>query len=190
MQDTLRGKKIAILATNGFEQSELEKPRQALEEAGAKTSVISPQRGKIKGWDMKEWGREVDVDQDLESADPAQFDALQLPGGVMNPDHLRMNPKAVQFVKHFFESGKPVAAICHAPWTLVEADVVRGRTITSWPSLKTDLRNAGANWIDQEVVRDRNLVSSRKPDDIPAFNREMISLFSSQGAGSEERRAA
>jgi len=189
MQDTLRGKKIAILATYGFEQSELEKPRQALEDAGAEVSVISPEAEKIKGWDMKEWGREIGVDQDLESADP-EFDALQLPGGVMNPDHLRMNPKAVQFVKHFFNSGKLVAVICHAPWTLVEADVVRGRTITSWPSLKTDLTNAGANWIDEEVVRDRNLVSSRKPDDIPAFNREMISLFASQDAGSEERQAA
>ena len=131
---------------------------------------------------MKEWGETVDVDVPLDSADPSEFDALQLPGGVMNPDNLRMNPKAVQFVKHFFDAGKPVAAICHAPWSLIEAGVVRGRKIASWPSLKTDLRNAGAEWVDQEVVRDGNLVTSRKPDDIPAFNREMISLFAEGGA--------
>ncbi len=189
MPDTLKGKKVAILATNGFEQAELEKPRQALEDAGAETVIVSPAEGKIKGWDVKDWGREVRVDASLDSADPEQFDALQLPGGVMNPDHMRMNPKAVEFVKHFFESNKPVAAICHAPWMLVEADVVKGRKITSWPSLKTDLRNAGANWVDQETVRDGNLVSSRKPDDIPAFNREMIALFAEAG-GRRDKKAA
>lgn len=182
MADTLKGKKVAILAADGFEQSELLKPRKALEDAGAETRVVSPADGKVKGWNMKEWGETVDVDVPLDSADPSEFDALQLPGGVMNPDHLRMNPKAVQFVKHFFEAGKPVAAICHAPWSLIEAGVVRGRKIASWPSLKTDLRNAGAEWVDQEVVRDGNLVTSRKPDDIPAFNREMISLFAEGGA--------
>jgi len=187
MPDTLKGKRIAILATNGFEQSELEKPRQALEDAGAETVVVSLEKGKIRGWEMKEWGREVSVDESLDSADAAKFDGLELPGGVMNPDRMRMDEKAVKFVKHFFESGKPVAAICHAPWMLAEADVVREREITSWPSLRTDLRNAGANWVDQEVVRDGNLVTSRKPDDIPAFNREMIKLFA-EGAG--KKRAA
>jgi len=188
MDETLKGKKIAILATDGFEQDELLKPRKALDDAGAKTVLVSPKKGKVKGWNMKEWGEEVESDVALDSANPNEFDALELPGGVMNPDHLRMNPKAVQFVKHFFESGKPVAAICHAPWILAEADVVRGREITSWPSLRTDLRNAGANWVDQEVVRDGNLVTSRKPDDIPAFNREMIRLFA--GARSDKDKKA
>jgi protease I len=188
MADTLKGKKVAILASNGFEQAELEKPRQALKDAGAEVSIVSPVVGKIKGWDKKDWGEEVSVDVELKAADAAEFDALQLPGGVMNPDQLRMNPGAVRFVKHFFESGKPVAAICHAPWMLVEADVVRGRKISSWPSVKTDLLNAGANWVDKEVVRDGNLVTSRKPDDIPAFNREMVALFAE--ASSRDRRAA
>ncbi len=177
MADKLAGKKIAILVTDGFEQVELLKPREALDHAGAVTQVVSPAGKKVKGWNHTDWGEEVEVDVALKSAEPADFDALQLPGGVMNPDHLRMIPEAVKFVKHFFETGKPVAAICHAPWSLIEADVVRGRTITSWPSLKTDLRNAGAEWVDQEVVREGNLVTSRKPDDIPAFNREMIALF-------------
>ena len=190
MPDTLRGKKIAILATDGFEQAELLKPRKALDDAGAETKLVSPAKKKAKGWDMTKWGEEVQVDIPLDSADPNDFDALQLPGGVMNPDHLRMDPKAVQFVKHFFDTGKPVAAICHAPWTLIEAGVVRGRKITSWPSLKTDLRNAGAEWVDQEVVRDGNLVTSRKPDDIPAFNREMISLFAEGVAGGHKKKAA
>lgn len=188
MAENLAGKKIAILVENGFEQAELLKPREALDHAGATTVVVSPVNGKVKGWDMKEWGDEVEVDMALSDADPADFDALQLPGGVMNPDHLRMNPEAVEFVRAFFDAGKPVAAICHAPWSLIEADVVRGRRMTSWPSLKTDLKNAGAQWVDEEVVRDGNLVTSRKPDDIPAFNREMIALFA-QSAG-RERRAA
>jgi protease I len=178
MAPTLAGKKIAILVADGFEQVELQKPRKALDEAGALTQVVSPAGKKVKGWDLKEWGEEVDVDVPLKEANADDFDALQLPGGVMNPDHLRMDAEAVEFVKHFFESGKPVAAICHAPWTLIEAEVVNGRKITSWPSLKTDLRNAGAEWVDEEVVRDGNLVTSRKPDDIPAFNKEMIALFS------------
>ena len=186
MPQNLKGKKIAILAAQGFEQSELLKPRQALDEAGAETVVISPTPGKIKGWAMKEWGDEVKVDVPLDSANPDDFDALHLPGGVMNPDHLRMNPKAVAFVKSFVQSGKPVAAICHAPWMLIEADAVRGRTLTSWPSVRTDLRNAGANWVDQEVVRDQNLVTSRKPDDIPAYNRAIIALFAGSGARAEE----
>jgi protease I len=174
---TLHGKKIAILATDGFEQSELIEPRKALDQAGAKTQVVSPKDGKIRGWNHKDWGQEVSVDVPLKSAKPEDYDALLLPGGVMNPDQLRMIPEAVAFVKRFTDAGKPVAAICHGPWTLIEAGAVRGKTITSWPSLKTDLKNAGATWQDKEVIRDGNLVTSRKPDDIPAFNKEMIRLF-------------
>ena len=182
MPNSLQGKTIAILATDGFEQSELMKPKQALEDAGAKTQVVSPTEKKIKGWDHKDWGKEVTVDVALKSADPAQYDALLLPGGVMNPDQLRMNPDAVRFVKHFFEQAKPVAAICHGPWMLVEAGAVRGRTVTSWPSLKTDIRNAGGSWADEEVIVSNGVVTSRKPDDIPTFNREMIALFSKGAA--------
>ena len=174
---TLHGKMIAILATDGFEQAELLEPRKALDQAGAKTQVVSPKDGKIRGWNHKDWGQEVSVDVPLKSAKPEDYDALLLPGGVMNPDQLRMIPEAVAFVKHFTDAGKPVAAICHGPWTLIEAGAVRGKTITSWPSLKTDLKNAGATWQDKEVIRDGNLVTSRKPDDIPAFNKEMIRLF-------------
>ena len=170
----LQGKKVAILVDDGFEQVELLEPRKALDEAGAKTVVVSPKKDRVKGWNHTEWGQEVKVDQPLDQARPEDFDALLLPGGVMNPDHLRMNRKAVDFTKAFFAAGKPVAAICHGPWTLVEADVVRGRTVTSYPSIKTDLRNAGARWVDQEVVVDNGLVTSRNPQDIPAFNRKMI----------------
>lgn len=192
MPNTLQGKTVAILATDGFEQSELIKPKQALEEAGAKTQVVSPADKKIKGWDRKDWGDEVKVDVPLKSANPDQYDALLLPGGVQNPDQLRMIPEAVNFVKHFIDAGKPVAAICHGPWMLVEADAVRGRTITSWPSLKTDIRNAGGTWEDKEVVLSNRVVTSRKPDDIPAFNREMINLFSKgvAEAGKSERKVA
>lgn len=186
--DNLQGKKIAILATDGFEQVELLEPRKALDEAGAQTQVVSPKDGKIKGWNIKEWGKEVQVDIPLKSAKPEEFDALLLPGGVMNPDHLRMDPQAVQFVKHFTDEGKPVAAICHGPWTLIEAGAVRGKTMTSWPSLKTDLKNAGANWVDKEVVSDGTLVTSRKPDDIPAFNREMIRLFGQESGQKPQLR--
>ncbi len=187
-----QGKTIAILATDGFEQSELMKPRKALEEAGAKTQVVSPARNKIKGWEKKDWGEEVPVDVTLDSADPAQYDALLLPGGVMNPDQLRMNPDAVRFVKHFLEHAKPVAAICHGPWMLVEAGAAKGRTITSWPSLKTDIRNAGGTWVDEEVVLSNGVVTSRKPDDIPAFNKQMIDLFakSASASGKTERKVA
>lgn len=174
----LRGLKVAILATDGFEQDELLKPRKALDEAGAKTTVVSPRPDKIRAWRHTEWAEPTQVDRQLEKADPNDYDALLLPGGVMNPDKLRMEPKAVQFVKAFFDSNRPVAAICHGPWMLVEAGVARGRKIASWPSIKTDLRNAGAEWRDEEAVTDRNLVSARKPDDIPAFNRAMIELFS------------
>lgn len=180
----LQGKKVAILATNGFEQSELLEPRKALDQAGATTKVVSPIEGKIKGWNHQEWGQEVPVDLSLASANANEFDALLLPGGVMNPDRLRMDPQAVEFVKAFVQGGKPVAAICHGPWTLIEAGGVQGHTMTSWPSLKTDLKNAGANWVDKEVVQDGKLVTSRKPDDIPAFNREMIQMFAETSAES------
>ena len=177
MADELRNKRVAVLAENGFEQSELMEPRKALQEAGAVADVVSPQSGKIKGWKHTNWGDEVAVDRRLDDARPDEYDALLLPGGVMNPDKLRMNPRAVQFVKHFVDTGKPIAAICHGPWPLIEAGGVRGRRVTSWPSLQTDLRNAGAEWVDEEVVTDRGLVTSRKPDDIPAFNRKMIEEF-------------
>jgi protease I len=177
MSDKLKNKRVAILATDGVEQVELIEPKKALEEAGAQTDVISPKDGKIKGWNHTDWGKEIPVDVNLKSADQNNYDALVLPGGVMNPDTLRMEPAAIQFVKSFFDSGKPVASICHGPWLLVEADVVRGRKVTSWPSLRTDIRNAGGEWIDQEVVTDHGLVTSRKPADIPAFNRKMIEEF-------------
>ncbi|HKT89137.1 MAG TPA: type 1 glutamine amidotransferase domain-containing protein [Candidatus Sulfotelmatobacter sp.] len=178
--DTIRGKRVAILVADGFEQVELLEPRKALDGAGATTMVISPAEGKVKGWNHDRWGNEIPVDIPLKSAKPEDFHALLLPGGVMNPDHLRMMPEAVRFVKHFTDSGKSVAAICHGPWTLIEAQAVGGCTLTSWPSLKTDLKNAGAIWVDREVVSDGRLVTSRKPDDIPAFNREMIRLFSEE----------
>ena len=187
---TLQGKKVAILATDGFEQSELIEPRKALDEAGATTQVVSPANQKIRGWNHKEWGIEVPVDVSLGSAKAREFDALLLPGGVMNPDQLRMNPEAIAFVKHFTDSGKPVAAICHGPWTLIEADAVRGRTMTSWPSLKTDMKNAGAKWVDNEVVNANGLVTSRKPDDLPAFNREMLRLFAEAPESEALRKTA
>jgi protease I len=177
MAEQLRGKRVAALVANGFEQAELFEPKKALEAAGAAVDVVSPEHSRVKGWNHKEWGAEVAVDRRLDDARVDDYAALLLPGGVMNPDHLRMNPKAVAFVKQFADSGKPIAVICHGPWTLVEAGVVRGVTMTSWPSLKTDLQNAGAHWVDAEVVVDRGIVSSRKPDDIPAFNRKMIEEF-------------
>jgi protease I len=174
MAGKLEGKRVAILATDGFEQSELIEPKRALEEAGAETDVIAPKEGRIRGWNVKNWGDEVEVNTLVADADTSDYDALLLPGGVMNPDRLRMNADAVRFAKSFFDAGKPVAAICHGPWTLVEAGVVSGRRMTSWPSLQTDIRNAGGEWVDAEVVTDRGLVTSRKPDDIPAFNAKMI----------------
>jgi protease I len=188
MASNLKGKKIAILVADGFEQVELTDPRKALEDAGADTKVVSPADGRVKGWDHKDWGDEISVDIALKTAKADDFDALLLPGGVMNPDHLRMDRDAMHFVRDFFDAGKPVAAICHGPWSLVEVDVLRGRTLTSWPSLKTDIRNAGGNWVDKEVVNYRGLVTSRKPDDIPAFNREMISLFSQSAEPAEDLR--
>ncbi|CAN5480628.1 type 1 glutamine amidotransferase domain-containing protein [soil metagenome] len=177
MTKILDGLKVAILATDGFEQSELFEPKKALEEAGAVVLIVSLKDGKIQGWSEKNWGDSIGVDLTVAEANAEDFDALQLPGGVMNPDKLRMDEKAVSFVKSFFEAGKPVAAICHASWTLIEADVVKGRTVTSWASLRTDLENAGAKWVDQEVISDNGLVTSRKPQDIPAFNRKMIEEF-------------
>jgi protease I len=181
MASKLNGKKIAFLATDGFEQVELTEPRKALDDAGATTFLISPKSGEIKGWKFKEWGDTVKVDKTLDDANPNDYDALVLPGGVINPDHLRMEPKAVNFVKQFVGTGRTVAAICHGPWTLAEADVVRGKKVTSWPSIKTDLKNAGASWVDQEVVTDGQFIFSRKPDDIPAFSQAIIEAVS-QGA--------
>jgi protease I len=174
MNNNVTGKRVAILVENGFEQSELQEPRKALEQAGVKTDVVSPQREEVRGWNEQNWGERVRVDVPLEQANPNDYDGLLLPGGVMNPDKLRMNASAVRFVQAFFGAGKPLFSICHGPWMLVEANAVRGRTVTSWPSLKTDIRNAGGNWVDQEVVTDNGIVTSRKPADIPAFNRKML----------------
>lgn len=182
MSKKLEGKHIAILAEDGFEQSELEKPKQALEDAGATTHVISSKSGKIKAWDEKDWGDKVTVDKTLDEVAATEYDALLLSGGVMNPDKLRANPTAVSFVKDFLTANKPVAAICHGPWTLIETGMLAGKTMTSYESIKTDLKNAGVNWVDQEVVVDANLVTSRKPDDIPAFNQQIIESFALVGA--------
>ncbi len=170
----LDGKKVAILATNGFEQSELMEPKKALEAAGAKTHIVSLEAGSIKGWKDKNWGDSVDVDVLVSVANASDYDALMLPGGQMNPDILRANKTAVAFVKSFFEQHKPVGAICHAPWLLIEAGVVDGRNVTSYKSIETDMKNAGANWVDQEVVCDQGLVTSRQPEDLPAFNAKLI----------------
>ncbi len=186
--ENLKGMKVAILAADGFEQVELMEPKEALERAGARTSVVSPAKGKVKGWKMTDWGKEVPVDVPLAAALPEDYDALLLPGGVMSPDKLRLEPRAVRFVRSFFDAGKPVAAICHGPWTLIDADVVRGRTLTSYPSIQADLKNAGARWVDREVVTDGNLVTSRKPDDIPAFNRAAIELFARSGVEASAHR--
>lgn len=177
MPRELEGQRVAILVANGFEQVEMTEPRKALEQAGAKTDLISPEKKEVQGMNHDEKAEKFPVDRPLDSASPSDYDALLLPGGVANPDRLRMNPAAVKFVQSFFNENKPVAAICHGPWMLVEAGVLTRRTVTSWPSLRTDIRNAGGEWVDREVVRGDGVVTSRKPDDIPAFNREMISLF-------------
>lgn len=181
MAQELQNLRVAILVTHGFEQVELTEPRKALEQAGAVVRVVSPAEGKVKGWNHTDWGNEIPVDEALDQADAGQYDALLLPGGVMNPDKLRRNERALAFVRGFFEARKPIAVICHGAWTLIDAGVVRGRRITSYPSLQTDLKNAGAEWMDEEVVTDRGLVSSRKPDDLPAFNRKMIEEFAKAG---------
>jgi protease I len=174
---SLAGKKVAILVADGFEQSEMVEPRDALREAGAQALIVSPAKGKVRGWQHSEWGDTFPVEIPLEGANANDFDALLLPGGVMNPDKLRADQKAVQFVREFFREGKPVAAICHGPWTLIDADVVKGRQMTSYHSIRSDLINAGAKWVDEEVIVDNGLVTSRKPSDIPAFNRKMIEEF-------------
>src|SRR5712691_1447396 len=177
MEKKLAGKKVAILVADGFEQVEMTEPRKALEDAGAETKIVSPKSGQIQGMHHADKGDKFDVDLTLEEARAEEFDALMIPGGLMNPDQLRSTPEALDFVRHFFSEGKPVAAICHGPWVLIDAGVVRGRTLTSWPAIKTDVRNAGGNWVDQEVVVDNGLVTSRKPDDIAAFNEKMIEEF-------------
>lgn len=187
--NTLSGKRVAILATDGVEQIELLEPRKALDAAGATTSVVSLESGSIQGFNHDKHGDMINVDTVLGSTSASDFDALLLPGGVANPDKLRTVPAAVDFVRAFFEAGKPVAAICHGPWLLIEADVVDGRNVTSWPSLHTDLENAGANWTDSEVVTDHGLVTSRNPGDIPAFNKKMIEEFA-EGFHEAQRASA
>ena len=177
-KDNLEGLNVAILVTDGFEQVELTEPRKALDEAGATTKIVSPKRDRVRAWYFAEWSVELPVDVTLDQTKPEDFDALLLPGGVINPDSLRIQPKAVAFAKAFFDAGKPVAAICHGPWTVIETGAARGRRMTSWPSLKTDLKNAGADWVDEEAVVDKGLITSRKPDDIPAFNKAVIEVFS------------
>ena len=177
MARKLDGKKVAILVTDGFEQVEMTKPREALDEAGAETKIVSLKSGKIHGMHHADKGDKFDVDLTLDEARPEEFDALLIPGGLMNPDALRSNDEALEFTRHFFREGKPVAAICHGPWVLIDAGVVRGRTLTSWPAIKNDVKNAGGKWVNEEVVVDNGLVTSRKPDDIPAFNKKMIEEF-------------
>lgn len=177
MADSLAGRAVAVLVTNGFEESEMTEPRAALQEAGAKVTLVAPGGGAAKSWAGKDWGQSFDSDAALDGVAAADFDALVLPGGVFNPDTLRTDAAAVKFVRDFVDGGKPVAAICHGPWTLIEAGAVKGRRMTSYPSVRTDLVNAGADWVDEEVVVDDGLVTSRKPDDLPAFNRAMIEVF-------------
>jgi len=180
MADMLKGKKVAILAADMFERVELEEPRKALEAAGAKTEVISIHGGEIRGFDHFDPTNTVKVDRTVDEVSHGDYDALLVPGGVGNPDQLRGDENAVAFVRGFHDAGKPIAVICHGPWVLVESGVVRGKRVTSWPTLETDIRNAGGDWVDEEVVVDGNLVTSRKPDDIPAFNREMLRIFSGE----------
>lgn len=174
MAKRLNGKKVALLVTDGFEQIELTEPKRALEEEGAQAVIVSPKTDRVRGWDHTKWGDEFQVDVPLDSASPSDFDAIVLPGGVMNPDKLRMEDRAVRFVQEFVDEGKPVAAICHGPWTLINAGAVEGTKMTSYKSLQQDLENAGAEWVDQEVVVDNGIVTSRGPKDLPAFNRKMV----------------
>jgi protease I len=170
----LKNRKVAILTENGFEQSELTSPLEAMKQAGVTVEIVSPQAKEVKAWDAGNWGITVPVDVTLDNAKPENYDGLMLPGGVLNPDKLRMNEKAVAFVRHFLEQGKPVAAICHGPQTLIETQMIEGKKMTSYPSIKTDLINAGVNWVDQEVVVDHGLVTSRSPKDLKAFNRKLL----------------
>ncbi len=174
MANTLKGKQVALLVTDGFEQEELTSPQAALRKAGAKTFIVSPKKDTVRGWQHTDWGDSFDVDLPIEVARAEDFDALVLPGGVMNPDKLRRDERVQAFVRNFFTNRKPVAAICHGPWTLIEAGAAKGRTLTSYHSIRTDLENAGANWVDEEVVDDDGLVTSRKPDDLEAFNAKVI----------------
>ncbi|MBN2175689.1 MAG: type 1 glutamine amidotransferase [Bacteroidales bacterium] len=176
-EQSLKGKNIAFLVENGFEEEELTRPRKAMAEMGATTHIVSPQKGKVKAWNHTNWGGEYQVDVSLDEADPDRYDALVLPGGVINPDKLRRNKTAVEFTGKFFADNKVVAAICHGPQLLIEGDFVKGRRITSFPSIRKDLKNAGANWEDREVITDGNLITSRKPDDIPAFNNRIAELI-------------
>lgn len=185
----LNGIKVAILATDGFEQSELFEPKKALEAAGAATEIVSIKDGEIKGWNEKDWGASITVDKIVSEANSDDYDALVLPGGVMSPDKLRADEKAVSFVKSFFEAGKPVGAICHGPWMLINAEVVKGREVTSYHTIKKDLENAGAKWTDKEVVTDNGLVTSRQPDDIPAFNEKIIEEFA-EGIHKKQMKAS
>lgn len=182
MAGELKGRRIAVLATDGVEQVELTEPAKALKQAGADVEVISDKKSEIQAFKHHDKGDKVPVDATLDGARPEEFDGLVLPGGVINPDALRLVPQAIEFVSHFVDAGKPIAAICHGPWTLIDAGGVKGKNMTSWPSLKTDLANAGAKWVDQQVVRDGKLVTSRKPDDIPAFNKSIVELFSHASA--------
>jgi deglycase len=189
MPETLKGKKIAFLVANeGVEQVELTEPWKAVEQAGGDPELVSLEPGQVQAFNHLDKGDKFDVDHTVGEVDEAHFDGLVLPGGVANPDFLRMDERAVSFVRSFFEAGKPVGVICHGPWTLVEADVLRGRTITSWPSLKTDIRNAGGKWVDEEVVTDRGLTSSRRPDDLPAFCSKIVEEFT-EGVHEEQREA-
>lgn len=174
MAKNLEGRRVAIVVANGFEQVEMTSPREALEEAGMETYLVSIEDNRVKGWKHTDWGDTFEVDVPIDEANAEDYDALLLPGGVMNPDKLRRDERVLEFVREFFEEGKPVAAICHAPWTLIDAGVVDGRHVTSYPSLRTDLENAGAEWTDAEVVVDQGLVTSRKPEDLPAFNAKML----------------
>jgi deglycase len=187
MAGQLQGKRIAIVATDGFEQSELFEPQKALKAAGATVDVIAPKPGQIQGMEHHDKGKSAPVDRTIDAAKPEDYAALVLPGGVANPDSLRLDERVVEFVRRFFDTQKPVAAICHGPWTLIEAQVVKGRTMTSWPSLKTDLKNAGANWVDREVVVDGRLVTSRKPDDLPVFCAKMVEAFSGAESPADAR---
>ncbi len=187
MADELQGKRIAFLVANeGVEQVELTEPWKAVEQAGARAELISLEAGKVQGFNHLDKADTFDVDRTVAEADASEYDALVLPGGVANPDQLRMDERAVSFARGFFEQGKPVGVICHGPWTLVEADVLRGRTVTSWPSLRTDIRNAGGEWVDEEVVTDNGLVSSRRPDDLPAFNAKIVEEFA-EGRHEQQR---
>lgn len=186
MANRLEGQRVAILVANGFEQVELTSPREALEDAGAETVIVSPVDDTVRGWDHTEWGDDFGVELSLDEADPDDFDALCLPGGVMNPDNMRRDESVQRFVRSFFESGKPVGVICHGAWTLIDAGVVEGRRLTSYHTIQQDLKNAGADWVDEEVVVDQGLVSSRNPDDLPAFNEKLIEEIG-EGKHAEQR---